>query len=47
MDVLVCGGGIVGLAAGAWAVRVGDMAGVELPIAPRRRQIAVVERSVA
>ena len=32
-------------AAGAWAARVGDLAGVELPIAPRRRQIAVVEPS--
>ena len=33
-------------AAGAWAARVGDLAGVDLPIAPRRRQIAVVEPSV-
>ena len=32
-------------AAGAWAARVGELAGVELPIAPRRRQIAVVEPS--
>jgi sarcosine oxidase subunit beta len=30
-------------AAGAWAARVGEMAGVELPISPRRRQIAVVD----
>jgi sarcosine oxidase subunit beta len=30
-------------AAGAWARRVGRLAGVELPIAPRRRQVAVVE----
>jgi len=30
-------------AAGAWARQVGAMAGVDLPIAPRRRQIAVVE----
>lgn len=29
-------------AAGAWARRVGAMAGVDLPIAPRRRQVAVV-----
>jgi sarcosine oxidase subunit beta len=29
-------------AAGAWARRVGVMAGVDLPIAPRRRQVAVV-----
>ena len=33
-------------AAGAWAGRVGELAGVGLPIAPRRRQIAVVEPSV-
>lgn len=33
-------------AAGAWAARVGELAGVDLPIAPRRRQIAVVEPSV-
>jgi len=32
-------------AAGAWAARVGELAGVDLPIAPRRRQIAVVEPS--
>lgn len=32
-------------AAGAWAAQIGDLAGVELPIAPRRRQIAVVEPS--
>lgn len=32
-------------AAGAWATQLGDLAGVELPIAPRRRQIAVVEPS--
>ncbi|OYR57179.1 NAD(P)/FAD-dependent oxidoreductase [Halorubrum halodurans] len=30
-------------AAGAWAATVGGMAGVDLPIAPRRRQIAVVD----
>ncbi|MFC6827220.1 NAD(P)/FAD-dependent oxidoreductase [Halopelagius fulvigenes] len=30
-------------AAGAWARRVGRLAGVELPISPRRRQMAVVE----
>lgn len=30
-------------AAGAWARRVGRLAGVELPVAPRRRQMAVVE----
>jgi sarcosine oxidase subunit beta len=30
-------------AAGAWARRVGELAGVELPVAPRRRQMAVVE----
>ncbi|SFR31862.1 NAD(P)/FAD-dependent oxidoreductase [Halogeometricum limi] len=30
-------------AAGAWARRVGRLAGAELPIAPRRRQAAVVE----
>jgi sarcosine oxidase subunit beta len=30
-------------AAGAWAREIGAMAGVDLPIAPRRRQIAVVE----
>jgi sarcosine oxidase subunit beta len=29
-------------AAGAWARRVGALAGVDLPIAPRRRQVAVV-----
>ncbi|WP_435075412.1 NAD(P)/FAD-dependent oxidoreductase [Halorubrum sp. HHNYT27] len=32
-------------AAGAWAAQVGRLAGVELPISPRRRQIAVVEPS--
>ena len=32
-------------AAGAWAARVGALAGVDLPIVPRRRQIAVVEPS--
>ena len=32
-------------AAGAWATQLCDLAGVELPIAPRRRQIAVVEPS--
>lgn len=32
-------------AAGAWARQLGQLAGVELPIAPRRRQIAVVEPS--
>ncbi|MDB2293829.1 FAD-dependent oxidoreductase [Halorubrum ezzemoulense] len=32
-------------AAGAWATQLGDLAGVELPIASRRRQIAVVEPS--
>ncbi|WP_433633652.1 NAD(P)/FAD-dependent oxidoreductase [Halomicrococcus sp. NG-SE-24] len=31
--------------AGAWAARIGEMASVELPIRPRRRQIAVVEPS--
>jgi sarcosine oxidase subunit beta len=30
-------------AAGAWAARVADMADIDLPIAPRRRQIAVVD----
>ncbi|WP_135806083.1 NAD(P)/FAD-dependent oxidoreductase [Halorussus marinus] len=30
-------------AAGAWAGEVAELAGVDLPIAPRRRQIAVVE----
>lgn len=30
-------------AAGAWAAAIGGMAGVDLPIAPRRRQIAVVD----
>ncbi|EMA59593.1 NAD(P)/FAD-dependent oxidoreductase [Halorubrum lipolyticum] len=30
-------------AAGAWAANIGEMAGVDLPIAPRRRQIAVVD----
>jgi sarcosine oxidase subunit beta len=30
-------------AAGAWAAEIGTMAGVDLPISPRRRQIAVVE----
>lgn len=30
-------------AAGPWARRIGRMAGVELPVAPRRRQMAVVE----
>ncbi|SMO64689.1 NAD(P)/FAD-dependent oxidoreductase [Halorubrum cibi] len=30
-------------AAGAWAATIGEMAGVDLPIAPRRRQIAVVD----
>ncbi|RDI71927.1 NAD(P)/FAD-dependent oxidoreductase [Halopelagius longus] len=30
-------------AAGAWSRRVGRLAGVELPISPRRRQMAVVE----
>jgi sarcosine oxidase subunit beta len=30
-------------AAGAWAAAVGELAGVDLPIAPRRRQIAVVD----
>ncbi|WP_148680394.1 NAD(P)/FAD-dependent oxidoreductase [Halovivax ruber] len=30
-------------AAGAWAGRLAELAGVDLPIAPRRRQIAVVE----
>lgn len=32
-------------AAGAWATQLGDLAGVELPITPQRRQIAVVEPS--
>jgi sarcosine oxidase subunit beta len=32
-------------AAGAWAARVGALAGVDLPISPRRRQIAVVDPS--
>ncbi|WP_058365275.1 NAD(P)/FAD-dependent oxidoreductase [Haloparvum sedimenti] len=32
-------------AAGAWAGRVGELANVDLPIAPRRRQVAVVEPS--
>lgn len=31
--------------AGAWARQLGNLAGVDLPIAPRRRQIAVVEPS--
>lgn len=30
-------------AAGAWAEQVGDLAGIDLPIRPRRRQIAVVK----
>ena len=30
-------------AAGAWAARVAGMAGVDLPISPRRRQVAVVD----
>jgi sarcosine oxidase subunit beta len=30
-------------AAGPWAARVGNLAGVSLPISPRRRQIAVVD----
>ncbi|MFC7234989.1 NAD(P)/FAD-dependent oxidoreductase [Halosegnis marinus] len=30
-------------AAGAWAARVGAMAGVDLPVAARRRQVAVVD----
>jgi sarcosine oxidase subunit beta len=30
-------------AAGAWAARIGALAGVELPISPRRRQVAVVD----
>jgi len=30
-------------AAGAWAATIGGMAGVDLPIAPRRRQISVVD----
>ncbi|SDJ48101.1 sarcosine oxidase subunit beta [Halovenus aranensis] len=34
-------------AAGVWAGRVGAMAGVDLPISPRRRQIAVVDPSQA
>ncbi|ELZ31077.1 glycine/d-amino acid oxidase, deaminating [Halogeometricum pallidum JCM 14848] len=34
-------------AAGAWARRVGRLAGVELPIAPRRRQATVVEPETA
>jgi len=34
-------------AAGAWAGGVAELAGVDLPIAPRRRQIAVVEPSEA
>jgi sarcosine oxidase subunit beta len=32
-------------AAGAWAARVGEAAGVSLPISPRRRQVAVVDPS--
>jgi sarcosine oxidase subunit beta len=32
-------------AAGAWAGRVGRLAGVDLPIEPRRRQVAVVDPS--
>jgi sarcosine oxidase subunit beta len=32
-------------AAGAWARRVAAMAGVDLPVAPRRRQVAVVDPS--
>lgn len=34
-------------AAGPWAAQVGAMAGVDLPITPRRRQIAVVEPTQA
>ncbi|MFC5135236.1 MULTISPECIES: NAD(P)/FAD-dependent oxidoreductase [Haloferacaceae] len=34
-------------AAGAWAASIGEMAGVDLPIAPRRRQIAVVDPTPA
>lgn len=33
-------------AAGAWAKELGTMAGLDLPIAPRRRQIAVVDPTV-
>lgn len=33
-------------AAGAWAKQLGEVARVELPIAPRRGQIAVVEPSM-
>ena len=33
-------------AAGAWAGRVAETAGLDLPIAPRRRQLAVVEPDV-
>lgn len=34
-------------AGGAWARRLGAMAGLDLPIAPRRRQIAVVEPTIS
>ncbi|MFB6117411.1 NAD(P)/FAD-dependent oxidoreductase [Halosegnis sp.] len=34
-------------AAGAWARRVGRLADIELPIAPKRRQVAVVEPSTS
>jgi len=33
-------------AAGPWAGRVAEMAGIDLPVSPRRRQIAVVEPEV-
>jgi sarcosine oxidase subunit beta len=35
--------GVVVCAAGAWSGRVGEMAGVELPVRPLRRQIVVTE----
>jgi sarcosine oxidase subunit beta len=37
--------GVVVNAAGPWAHRVDAMAGVDLPVAPRRRQVAVVDPS--
>jgi sarcosine oxidase subunit beta len=33
-------------AAGAWAARVGEMAGIDLPISPKRRQLMVVDPEI-
>ncbi|MFC3957486.1 NAD(P)/FAD-dependent oxidoreductase [Halovivax cerinus] len=38
-----CNADYVVNAAGAWAGRIAQLAGIDLPIAPRRRQIAIVE----